>query len=285
MKFFIDTAEITEIEQANSWGILDGVTTNPSLLKKAVESRTKTGESLDIESYLEQILTTVGPGKPVSLEVIGTTYAAMRAEALRLYERFNPVAGNVVIKVPANPTLEPDSGDDADGLRAITELAGQDIPVNVTLVMNPNQALLAAKAGAAYVSPFAGRIDDFLRASIGMSFGKGDYFPAEGLPRSDGAAVLHDEGVVSGVDLVRKIATIFDTFGIETEVLAASLRNPRQVAEVAEAGADVATVPFTVLRDLLRHPKTFEGMQRFVADVVEEYRSFFETGKPEIPAT
>jgi len=278
MKLFIDTAEITEIEQANSWGVLDGVTTNPSLLKKAVEARTKAGEALDIESYLERILTTVGAGKPVSLEVIGTTYEAMRSEALRLYERFNPVAENVVIKVPANPTLEPGSGDDADGLRTIAELSAQSIPVNVTLVMNPTQALLAAKAGATYVSPFAGRIDDFLRTSIGMSFEKGDYFPAEGMPRADGEGVLDYEGVVSGVDLVRKIATIFDNFMIETEVLAASLRNPRQVAEVAEFGANVATVPFAVLRDLLRHPKTFEGMQKFVADVVPEYKAFFETG-------
>jgi len=284
MKLFVDTAEITELEPANSWGALDGVPTNPSLRKKAVEARTKTGEALDIESYLERILTTVGPGKPVSLEVIGTTYEAMRAEALRLYERFNPVAGNVVIKVPANPTLEPDSGDDADGLRTIAELSGRGIPVNVTLVMNPNQALLAAKAGATYVSPFAGRIDDFLRTSIGMSFEKGDYFPAEGMPRADGEGVHHYEGVVSGVDLVRQIATIFDNFMIETEVLAASLRNPRQVAEVAEFGATVATVPFAVLREVLRHPKTFEGMRKFVADVVPEYRAFFEADAAKKPA-
>ena len=220
----------------------------------------------------------------MSLEVIGTTYAAMRAEALRLFERFNPVAGNVVIKIPVNPTLEAggggaEGGEDADGLRAIADLTAQGIPVNVTLVMNPTQALLAAKAGATYVSPFAGRIDDFLRTSVGMSFEKGDYFPAEGLPRADGTGVLDDEGVVSGVDLVRKIVTIFDTYAVETEVLAASLRNPRQVAEVAEAGADVATIPFAVLGQMLRHPKTYEGMRTFVADVVEEYRSFFQPQK------
>jgi transaldolase len=292
MKLFVDTAEITEIEQANSWGILDGVTTNPSLLKKAVvarraaadESRTQAGEALDIESYLERILTTVGSGKPVSLEVIGVTYAAMRTEALRLFERFNPVAGNVVIKIPVNPTLEAGAGEDADGLRAIADLSAQGIRVNVTLVMNPTQALFAAKAGATYVSPFAGRIDDFLRTSVGMSFDKGDYFPAEGLPRSDGRGVLDDDGVVSGVDLVRKIVTIFDNFATETQVLAASLRNPRQVAEVALAGADVATVPFAVLGNMLRHPKTFEGMQRFVADVVDEYRAFFEAPAPDAHA-
>jgi transaldolase len=277
MKIFVDTAEITEIEQANSWGILDGVTTNPSLLKKAVQTRTKAGERLDIEIYLERILTTVGPGKPVSLEVIGTTYEAMLAEALQLYDRFNPVAGNVVIKVPINPTLEPDSGDDADGLRTIVELAGRAIPVNVTLVMNRTQALLAAKAGAAYVSPFAGRIDDYLRASAGISFDKSAYFPAEGLRRSDGSGVLDDDGVVSGVDLVSSLVHVYDTYGIETEVIAASLRNPRQVAEVAEAGADIATIPFSVLRGLLRHPKTFEGMRNFVADVVDEYRGFFKS--------
>lgn len=280
MKLFVDTAEITEIEQANSWGVLDGVTTNPSLLKQAVESRTKAGESVDIESYLERILTTVGPGKPVSLEVIGTTYDAMRSEAMRLYERFNPVAQNVVIKVPVNPTLEPDSGDDADGLRTIAELSAQGIPVNVTLVFSPNQALLAAKAGATYVSPFVGRIDDFLRTTAGMSFDKGDYFPAEGMPLPDGSDVLHDDGVVSGVDLIHRIVAIFDTYSIETQVLAASLRNPRQVAEVADAGADVATVPFAVLAKLLRHPKTYEGMQKFVADVVPEYRRFFEAREP-----
>jgi len=278
MKIFVDTAEITEIEQANSWGILDGVTTNPSLLKKAVTARTKAGETLDIETYLERILTTVGPGKPVSLEVIGTTCEAMLAEALQLYDRFNPVAGNTVIKVPINPTLEPDTGDDADGLRTIAELAEQGIPVNVTLVMNRTQALLAAKAGATYVSPFAGRIDDHLRTSIGLSFDKGAYFPAEGLPRADGSGVLDDDGVVSGVDLVASIVHIYSTYGIDSEVIAASLRNPRQVAEVAEAGADIATVPFNVLRGLLRHPKTFEGMRTFVADVVDEYRAFFKTG-------
>jgi len=316
MKLFVDTAELTEIEQANSWGVLDGVTTNPSLLKKAVEARrnptgearrdptgearrdptgearrnptgearrnptgearTHAGESLDIESYLERILTTVGPGKPVSLEVIGTTYEAMRAEALRLYERFNPVANNVVIKIPVNPTLQPDSGDDADGLRTIAELTGRGIPVNVTLVMNPTQALLAAKAGATFVSPFAGRIDDSLRTSVGISYEKGDYYPAEGMPRADGQGMLHYEGIVSGVDLVGNIVAILDGYAVETEVLAASLRNPRQVAEVALAGADVATVPFGVFAGLLRHPKTFEGMQRFVADVVDEYRTFFE---------
>jgi len=278
MKIFVDTAEITEIEQANSWGILDGVTTNPSLLKKAVTARTKAGETLDIETYLERILTTVGPGKPVSLEVIGTTCEAMLAEALQLYDRFNPVAGNTVIKVPINPTLEPDTGDDADGLRTIAELAEQGIPVNVTLVMNRTQALLAAKAGATYVSPFAGRIDDHLRTSIGLSFDKGAYFPAEGLPRADGSGVLDDDGVVSGVDLVASIVHIYSTYGIDSEVIAASLRNPRQVAEVAEAGADIATVPFNVLRGLLRHPKTFEGMRTFVADVVDEYRAFFKSG-------
>ncbi|MBN1917077.1 MAG: transaldolase [Verrucomicrobia bacterium] len=278
MKIFVDTAEIAEVEQANSWGILDGVTTNPSLLKKAAATQAKVGGPLDIEAYLERIITTAGPGKPVSLEVIGTTYGAMRDEALRLYERFNPVAENVVIKVPVNPTLEPDGGDDADGLRTIAELAGQGIPVNVTLVMNRTQALLAAKAGAAYVSPFAGRIDDFLRTSIGLSFDKGDYFPAEGLPRADGSGVLDDDGVVSGVDLVAGIVHVYSTYGIESEVIAASLRNPRQVAEVAEAGADIATVPFSVLRGLLRHPKTFEGMRSFVADVVEEYRAFFDPG-------
>jgi len=276
MKLFVDTAELAEIEQANSWGVLDGVTTNPSLLKKAVASRTRIGESVDIETYLERILRTVGPGKPVSLEVIGTTYEAMRTEALRLYERFNPVAQNAVIKVPVNPTLKPGEGDEADGLRTIAELAGQGIPVNVTLVMNPTQALLAAKAGAAYVSPFAGRIDDFLRAELGMSFDKSDYYPAEGMPRPHGPGVHHDNGILSGVDLVRKIVAIFDNYAIETEVLAASLRNPRQVAEVAEAGADVATIPLAVLGEMLRHPKTYEGMRKFVADVVEEYRSFFE---------
>jgi transaldolase len=284
MKLFVDTAEITEIEQANSWGVLDGVTTNPSLLRKAVEARRGTagearrgtaGDALDIETYLERILTTVGPGKPVSLEVIGTTYEAMRAEALRLYERFNPVADNVAIKIPVNPTLEPGSGDDADGLRTIADLAAQGIPINVTLVMNPTQALLAAKAGAAYVSPFAGRIDDYLRTSVGLSYEKGDYYPAEGMPRADGQGMLHYEGIVSGADLVGKIVAVFDNYAVETEVIAASLRNPRQVAEVALAGADIATVPFAVFPGLLRHPKTFEGMQRFVADVVDEYRAFF----------
>ena len=143
------------------------------------------------------------------------------------------------------------------------------IKTNATLVMTPEQAFLAAKAGATYVSPFAGRIDDYIRTNIGKKFDKGDYFPAEGLLNED------DDGVVSGVDLVKKIADIYKNYGMKTEIIAASLRNPRQVREVALAGAHIATIPFPVIIEMTKHPKTAEGIIKFSQDVVEEYKKIF----------
>ncbi|MEW6741388.1 MAG: transaldolase family protein [Planctomycetota bacterium] len=274
MKIFIDSADIDQIRQAYSWGIVDGVTTNPSLIKAAKEKHGKQ-KPLSIRDYIKEILLAAGKD-PVSLEVIGPGEEAMYREALTLYETFNGSSDNVVIKIPVNPATSETPGGDFDGLKVIRRLAEQDIPVNVTLVMTPEQALLAAKAGARYVSPFAGRIDDDLRKRQGMTFGKGDYFQAEGLLDQNGEPIVHDNGVVSGVDLVEQIVTIFATYGITTKVLAASLRNARQVRECAQAGADIGTIPFPVIEEMVRHHKTREGMKAFLADVVPEYAALFK---------
>ncbi|MBS3812641.1 transaldolase, partial [Candidatus Bipolaricaulota bacterium] len=156
MKIFIDTAELTEIKEAYSWGIVDGVTTNPSLIKKAVDAR----DRVNLEEYIEEILRTVDG--PVSLEVIGLTSDDMIEEGKYLYDKFNSVNDNVVIKIPINTSTEGGESENYAGLKAISELSSQGIPVNTTLIMKPEQALLAAKAGAHYVSPFAGRIDDYI---------------------------------------------------------------------------------------------------------------------------
>jgi transaldolase len=142
--------------------------------------------------------------------------------------------------------------------------------------MSPEQALLAAKAGADYISPFAGRIDDDLRKRTGLTFDKADYFPAEGLFTEGAAELIHDKGIVSGVDLVLTIVEIFSVHDVDSQILAASVRNPQQVREVAQAGADIATVPFAVIQEMISHHKTREGMQSFCNDVVPEYRAIFE---------
>jgi transaldolase len=278
MKIFIDTARLSEIEQAYSWGIVDGVTTNPSLIKKAIDSEAKGAE---MDDYIRRILKTA-KGDPVSLEVIGTTEEEMFSQAMALFSKFNPVANNVVIKIPVNPSLE-EKGN-YDSLRVVSRLSKLNIPVNVTLVFSVSQALLAAKAGASYVSPFAGRIDDFIRAEkLGLAqvdtpplsgeFNASYYFPKEG--QEKGSNVANDEGIVSGVDLVRKILEVFSKYSLKTEVIAASLRNRRQVEEVAVAGCHIATIPFPVLEKMMVHKKTAEGMKRFVADIVPEYRTVF----------
>ena len=150
--------------------------------------------------------------------------------------------------------------------RALTDA---NIPVNSTLIFTPEQAMLAAKAGAAFVSPFAGRIDDDLRKKAGLKFDKTDYFPAEGMALDD--LFLEDNGIYSGIDMVEQCVQIIDEYGFETEVLAASLRNPRQVRDSALAGAHIATLPLKVIQDMLKHHKTFEGMAKFTADIVPEY--------------
>jgi len=268
MKIFIDSADVDEIQQGYAWGVVDGVTTNPSLLKKAVEKRVKTGERLDLKEYITRILE-VAKGTPVSLEVTEFTADKMIEQAKRLYAVFNPVASNVYVKIPVNPAFKNSDTTHFDGIRAIRELTGAGIPVNTTLIFTPEQALLAAKAGAKFLSPFAGRIDDDLRGRSGMKFDKSDYYPASGMT-VDGRAV-DDNGVVSGVDLVEQCVEIVNIYGFEAEVLAASLRNPRQVREAALVGAHIATLPFGVIKDMLKHHKTYEGMELFTADIVPEY--------------
>jgi transaldolase len=269
MQIFIDSADIQQIREAFSWGIVDGITTNPSLIKKAVEKLKATGDGVSMADYITRILE-AADSTPVSLEVIGTTEREMTAQGLWLYERFNGVAGNVVVKVPVNPSTRAGDSLNWDGLKTIRTLADRGIPVNCTLIFTPEQALLAAKAGARYVSPFAGRIDDMLRARADFGGGKMDYFPAAGVASATGVHA-HDNGLSSGVQLVSECVSIFARQGLECLVLAASLRNPRQVRECALAGAQVGTVPFEVLRAMIDHDKTVEGMVAFCKDIVPEY--------------
>jgi transaldolase len=263
MKLFIDSAKIDEIREADSYGVLDGVTTNPSLLKKAVEELKKSGKKVNMDSYIKQILKLLGPRRPVSLEVIGHDFDSMTLEGVRLYRRYNGVARNVVIKIPVNPSMSMDSTTDFDGIKAIKFLSKRKIPVNCTLIFTPEQALMAAKAGAKFVSPFAGRVDDLKRK--GKKFDKSDYYPVDGVKGSE------DNGVVSGVDLVAQIVEIFENYGMKCEVLAASIRNSRQLRECALVGADIATVPLGVIKETMVHEKTVEGMKGFSKDVVPEY--------------
>jgi transaldolase len=208
MKLFLDTANLAEIGQAAEWGVIEGVTTNPSLAAREKE---------DFTAILPQICRLVNG--PISAEVIALDYEGMVREARPLAA----VHPNVVIKIPVTP----------DGLKATRTLSRENIRVNVTLVFSVNQALLAARAGAAYVSPFLGRLDD-----IGHT----------------------------GVELVRDIVDVFERHGIATEVIAASIRHPEHVPAVALAGAQIATIPFKVLQQMCRHPLTDLGIERFIAD-------------------
>lgn len=268
MKIFIDSAKLDEIEEAYSCGVLDGVTTNPSLIKQAVDNLKSKGEDIDMEGYTKKILI-AAKGTPVSLEVTEVSYKGMVEQGKKLFEIFNPVANNANIKIPINPSFKSDKGKEFEGLKAVAALSKAGIPVNCTLIFSPEQALMAAKAGAKFVSPFAGRIDDYIRSLNRIPFEKSDYFPAEGF-FLDGE-VLEDNGVVSGIDLVAQIVEIFETYDLETEVLAASIRNARQTREAALAGADIATLPFEVIKDLFVHYKTQEGMKSFTEDIVPEY--------------
>lgn len=299
MKIFIDTAELAEIKQAISWGVVDGATTNPSLIKKAVDKRQG---KVTMEEYIKEIVKIV-PG-PVSLEVLGGKAEDMIRQGRLLYKTFSP-HGEVAIKIPVNPSIKEGDGLEFDGLKAIKHLSSEAIPINVTLIMTPEQALLVAKAGAAYASPFAGRIDDYVRSRMGMKLGvdfeKSSYFDF-GLTRKiierkinnninssstmveaysnkeiqKLTATGQDNGVLSGVDLVAKILQIYRYYGFKTEVIAASIRNPRQAREVAELGVHIATLPFDVIQGMVSHYKTFEGMNRFTADIVPQYRDLFE---------
>jgi transaldolase len=297
MKIFIDSADLDEIKMACSWGIIDGATTNPSLIKRAVDRR---GGQITMEAYITEILQTV-PGS-VSLEVIALTAREMVDQAKTLYTRFSH-HGDVAIKIPITPCME-DGRNRFDGLQAIKQLSEANIPTNATLIMTPEQALLAAKAGATYVSPFAGRIDDYIRRKLGqqrgVDFQKQDYLDTDMVERiltgelmkrlggmaspsrrhqlqamSDVLEAGHDRGVDSGVDLVRRILTIFRNYGYRAEVIAASIRNARQVREVAELGVHIATLPLTVLTEMIQHEKTVEGIKSFTADIVPVYAKLF----------
>jgi transaldolase len=208
MKFFIDTGNIEEIKEGLRLGMVDGVTTNPSLVAK---------ENKDFDTVVKEILEIVEG--PVSLEVISLKAEGMVAEGRKLAT----LADNVVVKVPML----------TEGLKATKILSDEGIHVNQTLVFSPLQALMAAKAGAAYVSPFVGRLDD----------------------------ISH-----TGMDLAEQIITIFDNYDFDCEVLVASVRNPLHVLEAALMGADVATIPFKVLLQLAKHPLTDIGVEKFLAD-------------------
>lgn len=208
MEFFIDTANIDEIKAANDLGVLAGVTTNPTLVAK---------EGVDFHERLREITSIVS--ESVSAEVISEDAEGMIREGKELAE----IAPNITVKVPM--TLE--------GLKAVKALSELDITTNVTLIFNANQALLAARAGATYVSPFLGRLDD-----IGQD----------------------------GMQLVATISEIFDNFGIESKIIAASIRHPIHVTDAALHGAHIATIPYKVLAQLVKHPLTDSGIERFLSD-------------------
>lgn len=208
MKFFIDTANVDEIKEINQWGILDGVTTNPSLIAK--EGR----------NFVEVIteITSIVDG-PISAEVISLNSDEMIKEARELAK----INKNIVIKIPMTE----------EGLKAVSILSKEGIKTNVTLIFSATQALLAAKAGATYVSPFLGRLDDI---------------------SSDGMILIED------------IFDVFTNYGIDTEIIAASVRTPMHVLQITKCGADIATVPYKVFKQMLKHPLTDIGIEKFLAD-------------------
>jgi len=208
LKIFIDTANLEQIKEVSSWGILDGVTTNPSLVAK---------EGCEFEARVKDICAVVDG--PISAEAVSMKADGMIKEAREL----SKLHKNIIVKIPMTD----------EGLKAVKVLSREGIRTNVTLVFSPNQALLAAKAGATYVSPFVGRLDD----------------------------ISHD-----GMDLVRDIVKIFNNYGYKTQVIVASIRHPVHVTEAALAGAHVATVPYDVLKKMLRHNLTDEGIQKFLKD-------------------
>jgi transaldolase len=208
LKIFLDTANLEQIKKYNDMGLVDGITTNPTLLSK---------ENGDAEDIMGEIVRTVKG--PISLEVISTDYQGMLSEGRRL----SKFGKNVVVKVPMTP----------DGLKAARQLKSEQIRTNVTLIFSPNQALLAAKSGASYVSPFIGRLDDI--GEIGM-------------------------------DVVRDILAIFKNYKFECEVLVASIRHPLHVIDAAKLGADIVTLPPDVLGKMITHPLTDIGLARFLDD-------------------
>lgn len=208
MKLFLDTANVEYIREANDMGIICGVTTNPSLIAK---------EGRDFKEVIKEI-TSIVDG-PISGEVISEDAEGMIKEGREIAK----IHKNMIVKIPMT----------AEGLKAVKVLSAEGIKTNVTLIFSANQALLAANAGAAYVSPFLGRLDD-----ISMD----------------------------GVELIRTIAEIFEIHEIKTEIIAASIRNPIHVTESARAGADIATVPYNIIKQMIKHPLTDQGLEKFKAD-------------------
>jgi len=208
MKIFIDSANIKEIKEANSLGLIDGVTTNPTLISR---------EGRPMEELLKEICSLVSG--PVSAEVISLDSDGMLAEARKL----SKIAKNIVIKIPLIK----------EGLKVVKALSGEGIKTNVTLCFSASQALLAAKSGADYVSPFVGRLDD----------------------------ISHN-----GMALVKDIKTIYQNYGFNTKIIVASVRNPLHVVDAALMGSDIATIPFAVIEQLIKHPLTDLGVQRFLDD-------------------
>jgi transaldolase len=208
MKFFIDTADVNEIREANALGVLDGVTTNPTLIAKSGRN------------FIEVIkeITEIVDG-PISAEVVALDHEGMIREAIELAA----IHPNIVVKIPMTP----------EGLKAVKTLHGKGIKTNVTLIFSTLQALLAAKAGASYVSPFVGRLDDISQ---------------------------------DGMGIIEEIRTIFDNYGYDAEIIVASVRNPIHVLNAALIGADIATIPFSVIAQLSKHPLTDIGIDKFLKD-------------------
>lgn len=209
MKIFIDTANLDMIREIDSWGILDGVTTNPSLVAK---------ENTDTPSRVKEIAKILGD-RPVSAEAMATDAESMIKEG----ERLHAIADNVNVKLPMC----------VESLKATKALSDEGIPVNMTLIFDPLQALLAAKPGARFVSPFVGRLDD-----IGTH----------------------------GIDMLAETVQIIHQYGFDTEIIAASIRHPTHVLDAAECGCDIATIPYEILQKMVKHPKTDEGIAKFKAD-------------------
>lgn len=208
MKIFIDTANIEEIREINKWGIIDGVTTNPSLLAK---------EGVKIQEVLREICNLVNG--PISAEVISLDCEGMVMEAREL----SKIHDNVVIKIPICE----------EGLKAVTFLKSEGISTNVTLIFSVQQAILAAKAGANYVSPFLGRLDD-----IGND----------------------------GIQVIKEMVQVFNNYGIDTKIIGASIRNTSNVLECAKAGIHIATIPYSVIKQMVKHPLTDAGIDKFLHD-------------------
>ena len=215
MKFFVDTANVEDIKKANDMGVICGVTTNPSLIAK---------EGRDFNEVIKEI-TSIVDG-PISGEVKATTVDA--EGMIKEGREIAAIPPNMVVKIPMT----------VEGLKAVKVLSSEGIKTNVTLIFSANQAILAANAGATYVSPFLGRLDDISQP---------------------------------GIELIRQIAEIFDIYGYDTEIIAASIRNPIHVTDCALAGADIATIPYKVIEQMTKHPLTDQGIEKFQAD----YRAVF----------